>query len=325
MSATITDKFNKAADGNGSYPTLATVSATRSASEATLACQDLTGWATDTPVHFSTYQLNSSGVVDTTTQTDWKGIVSGNTITNLTRIAGAADTGNAIGDIVELNPTIGWLDDLVTGLLASHKQDGSLKDNIVKSNNIDSAAIGTAKIADSAVTTAKIANSAVTSSKIDFTTLKPRWKVVATSTSQSVTIPAGYRKYRISFGYNKPGNSWGVLVCAQKTSSSWIYIQGVNNAQWVQAERECQASDKAVLDLSRTSVGAGFALYTIDLSRNTKTATSIQGTYQATCEGSLTYVTGKIGFSITNGSNSFSLSPYDAGSNYSWVVEAFDE
>ena len=141
MSATITDKFNKAADGNGSYPTLATVSATRSASEATLTCQDLTGWATDTPVHFSTYQLNSSGVVDTTTQTDWKGIVSGNTITNLTRIAGAADTGNAIGDIVELNPTIGWLDDLVTGLLATHKQDGSLKDNIVKSNNIDWATI----------------------------------------------------------------------------------------------------------------------------------------------------------------------------------------
>ena len=156
MSASITDKFNKAADGNGSYPTLATVSATRSASEATLTCQDLTGWATDTPVHFSTYQLNSSGVVDTTTQTDWKGIVSGNTITNLTRIAGAADTGNAIGDIVELNPTIGWLDDLVTGLLATHKQDGSLKDNIVKSNNIDSATITNDKIAADTITGAKV-------------------------------------------------------------------------------------------------------------------------------------------------------------------------
>ena len=180
-------------------------------------------------------------------------------------------------------------------------------------------------ITDGAITTSKIANAAVTSSKIDFTTLKPRWKVVATSTSQSVTIPAGYRKYRISFGYTKPNGSWGTLVCAQKTSSSWIYIQGVQNAQWIQAERECQSSDKAVVDLSRTGVAAGLALYTIDLMRTTKTATSLQGTYQATCEGSLTYVTGKIGFSVTNGSNSFTLSPFDAGSNYSWAVEAFDE
>ena len=162
MAATITDYFNNAADGNGTYPTLGVVQTTRAAGEAVLACEDLTGWTTETPVHFSTYKLASDGTVDTTTQTDWKGIVSGNTITNLTWIAGAEDTGNSIGDYVELNPTIGWLDDLITGILVSLLPNGTLKDSIVTSAKLASSAVSSAKIADLAVTTAKINNGAIT-------------------------------------------------------------------------------------------------------------------------------------------------------------------
>ena len=156
MSANINDKFNKASNMGGSYPPVATVAAARSTGGSTLSCDSLAGWATDTPVHFSTFKLNTDGTVDTTTQTDWKGIVVGNTITEMTRLAGAADSGNASGDKVELNPTIGWLDDLITGLLVSHKQNGALK--------------------DSAVTTSSIAPNAVTAAKIDFSTLNPARK-----------------------------------------------------------------------------------------------------------------------------------------------------
>lgn len=166
MVATISDYFNKAAGGNGVYPVLGTVSQERTAGDSVLYCTDLTGWATDTPVHFSTYRLNSSGEVDGATQTDWKGIVSGNTITNLTRLAGAADTGNATGDIVETNPTIGWLDDLITGILVSHNQNGTLKNGTVGSSAIASGAVTSAKVASSAVTADKIDSSAVTSGKI---------------------------------------------------------------------------------------------------------------------------------------------------------------
>ena len=137
MSANINDKFNKASNMGGSYPPVATVTAARSTGGSTLTCDSLAGWATDTPVHFSTFKLNSDGTVDTTTQTDWKGIVVSNTITEMTRLAGAADSGNASGDKVELNPTIGWVDDLMSGILVSHKQDGKLKDGIVKAVNID--------------------------------------------------------------------------------------------------------------------------------------------------------------------------------------------
>lgn len=150
MTASITDYFTKASDMSGNYPTVATVNAARASGTTTLSCDDLTGWATDTPVHFSTFSVDIEGAIDTTTQTDWKGIVSGNTITDMTRLAGAADSGNAPGDRVELNPTIGWLDDLITGLLISHKQNGALKDN--------------------AVTESSITDNAVTADKIDFTT-----------------------------------------------------------------------------------------------------------------------------------------------------------
>lgn len=180
-------------------------------------------------------------------------------------------------------------------------------------------------ITDGAITTSKIANAAVTSAKIDFTTLKPRWKTVATSTSRTVTVPAGYRKYRINLMFTKPNNTWGCLSVAEKTSTAYIYIQGVHNGQWVQAERTTESSDKAIIDLARVNTVSGRSAYSVTLFRETKTSTGFQGVYQATCEGSLTYVSGKSGFSVTNGSANMTFSTIDAGSSYSWAVEAFDE
>lgn len=163
MSATITDYFNKASNMGGSYPAVATVTAARSTGSSTLSCDDLSTWATDTPVHFSTFKVSPDGSIDTSTQTDWKGIVNGNTITDMTRLAGAADSGNASGDRVELNPTVGWLDDLITGILVSHKQNGALKDSVVTENSIATGAVTSTKLGDGSVTSAKIATGAIDS------------------------------------------------------------------------------------------------------------------------------------------------------------------
>lgn len=163
MSATITDYFNKASNMSGSYPAVATVTAARSTGGSTLSCDDLSSWATDTPVHFSTFKVNTDGTIDTSTQTDWKGIVNGNTITDMTRLAGAADSGNASGDRVELNPTVGWLDDLITGILVSHKQNGALKDNAVTESSIATGAVTNTKLGDGSVTSAKIGTGAISS------------------------------------------------------------------------------------------------------------------------------------------------------------------
>ncbi|MBR0403090.1 hypothetical protein IJI55_00860 [Candidatus Saccharibacteria bacterium] len=226
---TITDYFNKAADNSGSYPATSTVSATRNTGEQVLSCQDLTGWATDTPVHFTTYRLGQDGSINTTTQTDWKGIVVGNTITQLTRIAGAADSGHAIGDIVELNPTIGWLSDLVTGLLAIHNQDGTLKDGIVASNKLASSAVTKEKLAAAAVATDKIDWESLgdQSSYLEFGDILIQWGKttgVRADTSKSVTLPKSFKDANYilttSFQYNEQSNScWIAFPCAKNTGS----------------------------------------------------------------------------------------------------------
>lgn len=232
----ITDKFNKAGNGSGTYPVVGIVSANRAANEAILSCEDLTGWATDTPVHFSTYRLAQDGTVDTTSQTDWKGIVNGNTITNLTRIAGANDTGNSVGDYVEMNPTIGWLDDIITGLLASHKQDGTLKDGIVSTAKIADSAITTSKIDSSAVTTPKVNDGAITLAKQSRTSLYSD----ATGTTGTVTLSdsaANYSKIVIYYRSDdniydsvevlSPNDKLVNLVCALYGADA-VYLKGVS-------------------------------------------------------------------------------------------------
>lgn len=123
MPAATTDKFSKTF--NSVNPNVARVNASRAAGVTTLACDNLAGWPTDTVVHFSTYRVSTAGAVVAGTQIDWKGIVSGNNITSLTRVAGATDAGNSINDIVEANPTGNWANDLVSGLLVQHNQDGT--------------------------------------------------------------------------------------------------------------------------------------------------------------------------------------------------------
>lgn len=217
MSATITDFFNKASNMSGSYPAVATVTAARSTGGSTLSCDDLSSWATDTPVHFSTFKVSTDGTIDKSTQTDWKGIVNGNTITDMTRLAGAADSGNASGDRVELNPTVGWLDDLITGILVSHKQNGALKDNAVTESSIATGAVTNTKLGDGSVTSAKIGTGAISSydkigddviqarnvvdgsigsDKIDFSSIGDMEGFLSNNTSidnYSYTVPSGYK------------------------------------------------------------------------------------------------------------------------------------
>ncbi len=180
--AAITDKFNKAANGTGVYPSIAAVTTAREGGGSVLTCDDLAGWSTDTAVHFSTYRLMSDGSVDTSTQSDWKGVVSGNTITQMTWLAGSNDSGHLIGDKVELNPTVGWLDDLVTGILKSHAQDGSLRDNIIQNKNITS--------------------KAVKSGNIDWSTFGSKYTKNTTSTG---TVANGSYKTAASLTLDQPG------------------------------------------------------------------------------------------------------------------------
>ncbi len=128
MSAAVTDKF--ARTFNSTNPNVARVNTNRTMGATTLAGDNLAGWPTDTVVHFSTYQIDTSDQVVEGTQTDWLGIVSGNSVGSLTRLAGAADSGNTTGDIMEMGPTASWADKLIQGLIVSHNQDGTMITNL---------------------------------------------------------------------------------------------------------------------------------------------------------------------------------------------------
>lgn len=129
--ASLSDLFGKTF--NSVNPNIAKVTVNRLKTSSTLVCDNLAGWPIDTKVDFSTYRLKNDGSakVDPESQTDWKGVVSGNSIT-IERVAGAVDNGNFINDFVEMNPTGTWANDLIKGILRHSKQNGDLREDAVK-------------------------------------------------------------------------------------------------------------------------------------------------------------------------------------------------
>lgn len=180
--------------------------------------------------------------------------------------------------------------------------------------------------ASGTVTTDAIADGAVTSDKVDWTTLAPYWKIVATSTSSSISIPLDYRQYRIRLvGYKSSSNSWGVITCSTATSTTYIYVQGVSAGSWVQAERSVTASsDKAVMDGARAAISAGYQSWDITIDRPTSSSTSINAMWQTATTGSLTYNTGRSSFTLSSGSGNMTLTS-ELSTNVKWVVEALAE
>lgn len=129
MAANINDKISKVSTGVD-RPVTTTVQSTRPTGGGSLSAGDLSGWATDTVVHFQTYRLGADGKVAPGTQSDWKGIVSGNTINNMT-LTGGTDSGHQVGDYIVALPTAQWAHDLAEHALVAHNQDGTLKANSV--------------------------------------------------------------------------------------------------------------------------------------------------------------------------------------------------
>lgn len=122
--AAITDLLTQATSGTRPSPTTLSAILASGSSPGTATCAALTGWPTTTAVHFIIYTTDSSGNKILGSQTDWKGVVSGTTITSLVLKAGT-NTGYSIGAIVEAAPTAAWADDLYSWGIAQHNEDGS--------------------------------------------------------------------------------------------------------------------------------------------------------------------------------------------------------
>lgn len=193
MAADITDKLTDVR--NAARPNSARVSAPRSAAGNSLTCDNLVGWPTASKVHFVTYSIDTNSDPIAGTQLDCYGIVSGNTIGSFTVIDGS-DTGNTVGDVVEMLPTAAWGQDLADwgslqhSRLGAHKNisntGGMSTDTLTVSGgttlpagdigaaDLATDAVTTVKILAFNVTTAKIADDAVTDAKLIYGKLRSR-------------------------------------------------------------------------------------------------------------------------------------------------------
>lgn len=186
------------------------------------------------------------------------------------------------------------------------------------------------------VQTNMIANGAVTKAKINFSTLKPYWKVVATSSTATVTIPRGYKIYRFTCEGTLPASSGtrAVINCPQRASGSNCYVA------W---HGKCSKSNSTAGAFQQAWGGEARAIAYLE-----PVATGVNNTWRSTGTIQFTNKTGKSYVSVnldsvTSGSddvnhskgetdisagNTFTLVIHrgngDATSGY-WVVEALDE
>lgn len=135
--ADVTDKITDTR--NATRPVTTTVSSPRSTGGGTLSCASLTGWSTDSKVHFVTYQIDSNSNPVAGTQLDCYAIRSGNDLTSFTVVDGT-DTGHSIGDVVEMLPTAAWGQDLADALTEEHDRTGKHTD--IDADSIDADALG---------------------------------------------------------------------------------------------------------------------------------------------------------------------------------------
>lgn len=125
MPAATTDLFSLASSGTA--PLTTTLTASRAIGGPSFSVTGATGWATTTLYHFKVYTSTTTNGITTVTpgtETLWSGIVSGLTLGSLTLRSGP-DQVYPINAIVEPMLTSAQYDNLITGLLIQHAQNGS--------------------------------------------------------------------------------------------------------------------------------------------------------------------------------------------------------
>lgn len=122
--ASAADKLKKTS--NGGIPAVATVQSSRTTGVTSLSVDTQQFWPTATGVSFSTYKVDTNNNKIAGSQTDWSAVSNGsNTLSGLVRTGGAADTGNAIGDKVQMGPTADWAEQVIEAVLVQHNPDGT--------------------------------------------------------------------------------------------------------------------------------------------------------------------------------------------------------
>lgn len=167
--AAASDYFKKV--GEGTITTLAAPGKAEGADSINLASSP--NWPEDTGVVLAIRRVDANGDLIAGTYTEWEGVLSGTTVSDLNLVAGT-DQAYAAGSATQVYiPVSAERDnDIVTGILVGHNQDGTHKSSAIPNGSVTesklaSDAVTTVKIDDDAVTTPKIDDGAITTDKIN--------------------------------------------------------------------------------------------------------------------------------------------------------------
>lgn len=224
MAANITDLVSRVSDSNTGRPIIGELASPGKAlAAASINLAASTNWTTESAIHFAIYETTTVGnltVKDPTTQTDWKGTLSGTTIGNLT-ITGGTDRAYTAGAIVEITPTARYAKDMYDWAMNGHNQNGTHK------VFTESAIIPTAAIQDGAVTGIKLNLSKTTDANGWTVYDYGNWKeYIKTFGTYSQTANAGLANERYTLVSNQAGpvditnGSTGVYILAHTTAGN---------------------------------------------------------------------------------------------------------
>jgi hypothetical protein len=276
MSATLQDLITETY--NGGNPVVTTVQSPRSMGGTTLTGQSLENWPTNTAVHFQTYKATlSNGVLIKTSgsQTDWKGIASGSSIDDLTWRGGAADSGNSIGDYMEMMPTYSWAQDLAQGFELQHlttgahhqiNNTGGLTTDTLDVTGLATLAGGTTGFIVGTPPIWQYLGYAQITSNATQTSSTP---IQVTNLTSTVTVPTGYTKVRVTF--------FSASVGSSSVAVSEIWRGTVGSGTQIQQANAPNDSAASINVVALDTPGAGTVTYNVSLSTTGGTAT-IQAT-----------------------------------------------
>lgn len=108
--------------------------------------------------------------------------------------------------------------------------DISLVNGELNGAKIVNASVGSDKLTPNAVWNENIKNGAVTSSKIDWTTLKPYWRMLGVYNTASITIPSKYTHFRMFIRVQAAANTARLVINSpdRTNSNCWCNYYGTN-------------------------------------------------------------------------------------------------
>lgn len=274
----LSDYFNNATVST--RPDAGALTAQKLIAASSITVDTTAGWpVSPDSVHFIIYQVDASGNKVAGTQTDWKGTVTSSTAIGSLTLKAGTDQIYPVGSKVIATPTGAWADDMVTGLLVAHEQDGTLKAGAVDV---------TAVIADGVVTRAKLATAVTTELNDGWTT--------PTQTVSSVTNN-GNRSYDVVFNSTVASVlSPGMRLRTTRTVTAPTYMGGLFNGSSHYFTKVTPTSTLSTVANNFTIMGWVEPTSYVD--------STVAGRYDSSANNGFelrTFSNGQIGVQVTNG------------------------